>query len=1067
MTSESKAWQNLKSEYLRQVEKALSSVGHPRARDVLGDVGSHLDRRLAELAPDQRTVENLRAIIAEMGPASEYAELLEPEGPAGQARTSRRAAFWGVLAASILIALAALVVVAMRAMPGPSDRIGAEALAAEAWDLWRQQKFAQAEVLFVEAVDKDPAYANPWNGLGWAQFNQGKPAAASTSFQKCLGIEPEHAGALNGLGWIAKTEDRIDDAIGYWHRVVKALPGATAALNGLATTYMETEQYDKAAEVYEQWLRVEPNNARAKANLEKAKGYTAGGPDRLERLIAELSDPNAPRFVALREIIKIGPSAVPTLIKEMKTSYNWQVPKALGAIADRRAVLPLIEKLEASDFSPMREVVAEALSRITGEPFGVSNEKWRTWWTETGQNMGQAVPSGGGVGRAREPEAIYIVTFKPLSPFAPQTAMELLDAFNENHPRGVRTHHYRTQVKDGALIGYICVDAEAGKDQVVSMLEKSERLEPVEIQRATDEQLRSLYAMRQVSLTSAEPVVVYIVTFKPAGGFSPQTARELLGAFNENHPRGVRTHHYRTQKTDDGTLIGSICVDTDAGKDAVLAMLTKSEKLESVQAKRATAEELEKRHGTSRGPSSGSPGPSGRMKEPTSRNRTVARSGRWPAGNGTLSGYVKRNVWPSRISHAKACLSAEGGGSWTVEVEDHGRFEFTGIPAGLYTLYTTDTFGYKDTYYNPQNQAGERPAFELRPGQRIQPDLTIEPVRPYRKIAGRILDESGSPPADCNALRVRAWVRKPQGPWKGHYRRLFITSVQADGSYLLDHLDGRDIYVQVTDPRAPSMDDAYPPRFYPGTFSRSQARLIQFGDDDIVEAVDIRMQRGGGLALTGTVTAEGTGEPVPEAMVSLFHHDMFFDLFATYTDAEGRYRFDGLGEGTFIVHIDAVHKRWVKTRKTITVEADADETRLDFTLRKGVRISGDLVDEQGKPWPRGRNFGHVHVESPNTGPASNFPYGNRYAPEHIRKATTIWYESGEGDCPLTMMMFPTETSFLFPAAMPGKTSFDFRPRGQGERLLKILYQDRDISRTGLVTEPGQDLDDVTIVVGTS
>jgi hypothetical protein len=100
----------------------------------------------------------------------------------------------------------------------------------------------------------------------------------------------------------------------------------------------------------------------------------------IKDLIAELSDPEAPRFKALNELIRIGNDAVPPLIAEMKTNDNWQIPKALGAIGDRRAIAPLIEKLAASPWSPMREVVVEALQRLTGKDFGANAEAWKTWW---------------------------------------------------------------------------------------------------------------------------------------------------------------------------------------------------------------------------------------------------------------------------------------------------------------------------------------------------------------------------------------------------------------------------------------------------------------------------------------------------------------------------------------------------------------------------------------------------------------------------------------------------------------------------------------------------------------
>ena len=77
MTSENKTWDALKAKYLHQVERALSSVRHPRRKEVLEDVRCHLEQRFAELEPDRQTWENFQAIITEMGPASDYAELLD------------------------------------------------------------------------------------------------------------------------------------------------------------------------------------------------------------------------------------------------------------------------------------------------------------------------------------------------------------------------------------------------------------------------------------------------------------------------------------------------------------------------------------------------------------------------------------------------------------------------------------------------------------------------------------------------------------------------------------------------------------------------------------------------------------------------------------------------------------------------------------------------------------------------------------------------------------------------------------------------------------------------------
>lgn len=107
MNSQNETWRSLKTDYLRQVEKALSLVNHPRTKDVLADVSSHLDQRFAELSADHRNWENFQAIITDMGPPCEYAELLDIGQPLKKQRPSLKfvvlaAVVLGIVAAAIL-----------------------------------------------------------------------------------------------------------------------------------------------------------------------------------------------------------------------------------------------------------------------------------------------------------------------------------------------------------------------------------------------------------------------------------------------------------------------------------------------------------------------------------------------------------------------------------------------------------------------------------------------------------------------------------------------------------------------------------------------------------------------------------------------------------------------------------------------------------------------------------------------------------------------------------------------------------------------------------------------------
>jgi len=102
----------------------------------------------------------------------------------------------------------------------------------------------------------------------------------------------------------------------------------------------------------------------------------------IRSLIKSLYEQESPRFKSLNELIKIGAAAVEPLVEELRKSNNWQVAKALGAIKDARAVGPLIEKWAACDWSPMKEVIAEALGLITEKDFGVDLQKWQQWWQD-------------------------------------------------------------------------------------------------------------------------------------------------------------------------------------------------------------------------------------------------------------------------------------------------------------------------------------------------------------------------------------------------------------------------------------------------------------------------------------------------------------------------------------------------------------------------------------------------------------------------------------------------------------------------------------------------------------
>jgi hypothetical protein len=176
-------WTEVKADYLRRVEQALSAARHPQSFEILAEVGNHLDRRFAELEPQQRTWESFQKIITEMGPPSEYAELV------GCADKNSKAALSGKYIA-ILVMILAIVAAGMIILP----------------KVLTKQKVGMAQRTFVN----DPELAGKWVSVDFVkepnEFNPNKRQRRSDLWLKDIEFKPD--GTTN-LGWISWTKGSV------------------------------------------------------------------------------------------------------------------------------------------------------------------------------------------------------------------------------------------------------------------------------------------------------------------------------------------------------------------------------------------------------------------------------------------------------------------------------------------------------------------------------------------------------------------------------------------------------------------------------------------------------------------------------------------------------------------------------------------------------------------------------------------------------------------------------------------------------------------------------------------
>ena len=91
-----------------------------------------------------------------------------------------------------------------------------------------------AVVFFTRVIDKNPNFAEGWNKRATVYYMLGKFDASMMDIHETLKLEPRHFGAMDGMGLI----------------------------------FIHLEQFDKAIDIYDQMLKIFPNNSFTKQKKE-------------------------------------------------------------------------------------------------------------------------------------------------------------------------------------------------------------------------------------------------------------------------------------------------------------------------------------------------------------------------------------------------------------------------------------------------------------------------------------------------------------------------------------------------------------------------------------------------------------------------------------------------------------------------------------------------------------------------------------------------------------------------------------------------------------------------------
>lgn len=293
-----------------------------------------------------------------------------------------------------------------------------------------------------------------------------------------------------------------------------------------------------------------------------------------------------------------------------------------------------------------------------------------------------------------------------------------------------------------------------------------------------------------------------------------------------------------------------------------------------------------------------------------------------------------------------------------VSTNTDGRYEFTDLPAGRYTLRVTRS-GYLPLAYG-QRRPGElgRP-LDLADKQTAEKaDFALPRVG---VISGRVVDEYGEPMSNVNL-----WVLESQ--YYQGAKRLATTgahsSTDDSGRYRLIGLAPGEFVVMAQTretwhgEKDPDHEYAYAQTYYPGTATPSQAGRIKLGMGQEVPNVDFALIAGRTAKVSGVVTTS-TGAPAEGEEVNLLFEvggpnmkSIFPSTNKAVTAPDGTFELTNVQSGEYQVSVRARAtdgRPSEEAHQTIVVTGDMTGLVL-VTGASGV-LRGSVVTDDGSPLP--------------------------------------------------------------------------------------------------------------------
>jgi predicted TPR repeat methyltransferase len=129
-----------------------------------------------------------------------------------------------------------------------------------------------AAAAYRRAIALDPSHANAHSNLGVVLRANGELVEAEAAYRAAIRIDPEHVDAYHNLGVLLNAQKRPREAAMCFSKIITLRPKHPEARRLLALAHCTLGEFDKAVEIFEDWLREDPDDPIASHMLAACSG---------------------------------------------------------------------------------------------------------------------------------------------------------------------------------------------------------------------------------------------------------------------------------------------------------------------------------------------------------------------------------------------------------------------------------------------------------------------------------------------------------------------------------------------------------------------------------------------------------------------------------------------------------------------------------------------------------------------------------------------------------------------------------------------------------------------------